>query len=186
MVKEKNIVAAKGERLYLSPMKMEDAAQYARWQNDPQVYGQIRDMNETITVEDQSRWMLETLQDPAQRVFSIYYLPDDKMIGQGGFKNLDTYDKSGEVWLAIGETSYWRQGLGTEARWLLCKYGFEKLGLNNILGEHYATNPVSLHNAKKTGARVIGVRRRCKWVDGEFIDATYTDLLPHELIKPKI
>jgi len=185
MPKEKNPVAARSERLYLSPLSTEHAATYMKWYNDPEIFGHIRDMSYLTNLEEQRRWVEDTNRDPTQKVFSVFYIPDDCLIGDGGFMHLNWEDKKGEIGLVIGEKKYHRRGLGQELRWLLCQYGFEVLGLHNILGEHFSNNPVSLHNAFKTGAKLMGTRRESKFHEGAWIDTYYTDLLPHELVKPK-
>ena len=186
MPKEKNTVIAQSERLYLTFMTVEDAPAFAKWYNDPDCFGHSRDMAYQTTVEEQTRWIQATNQDPTMKVYSVYYLPDDCLIGDGGFMHFDVANRTAEIGYVIGEKQYWRMGLGKELRWLLCKFGFESLGLHNILGEHYATNPISLHNALKTGSRLIGTRRESRFINGKHIDVHYTDMLAHELIKPPL
>jgi len=185
MAKGKNPVLMLSDRLYLTPCREDHADKFCQWLNDPEVYGHLRDMSEVFRVEEVKLWISQIGPDPSQEVFALYYLPEDQLIGNGGFKHLNHQDKTGEIWIVLGEKNYWRQGLGTEARWLICKYGFEKLGLKNILGEHYEINPVSLHNAKKTGAKPMGTRRKSKWTGEKYVDVHYTDMLPEDLVKPE-
>ncbi len=184
MPKPKNIVLARSERLYLTAIKEEDAPIFAKWYNDPEVYGHLRDMGYQTTPEEQRAWIRQTASDPTLQVFSIYFIPDDQIIGDGGFKNINLEDRIAEIWLIIGEARYRGMGLGKEARWLLCKYGFETLNYHNILGEHYANNPISLSNALKTGAKLVGTRREARLHEGRRLDVHYTDMLRHELIQP--
>lgn len=186
MPKEKNIVIARSDRLYLSAMRVEDAPLYVKWFNDPDCFGHIRDMAYLTNLQEQQLWIQNTNSDPTQKVFSVFYIPDDQLIGDGGFIHIDPENKTAEIGFVIGEKQYWRMGLGKELRWLLCKYGFEEMGLHNILGEHFDTNPISLHNALKTGSKLIGTRRESKILNGKWIDVHYTDMLPQELIKPEL
>lgn len=185
MLAFKNPVVAQSERLYLSPMKVEDAPYFVKWFNDPLCFAHSRDMRFLTSLKEQSQWIEQTNQDPSMRVFSVYLSAEDLLIGDGGFIHIDDAHKSAEIGFLIGETQYWRVGLGKELRWLLCDYGFKTMGLHNILGEHFASNPISLQNALKTGAKLMGTRRQAKLLNGERIDIHYTDMLPHELIKPK-
>lgn len=186
MAKKKNTVLVKSERLYLSPMKIEDAAILAKWQNDPEIYGHIRDVRKKLTVEGQVQWIKNVQADPCQEILNVYYLPEDKLIGNGGIMHINWEDKKGEVGMAIAEKAYQGMGLGAEALWLFCHFGFEVLKLHNILGENYSNNPIAINNAKKVGLKYYGTRRESKWHDGKFIDVYYSDMLPHELIKPEI
>jgi RimJ/RimL family protein N-acetyltransferase len=186
MPKSKNLVLAKSERLYLSPLKVEDAPYLVKWFNDPEVFGHLRDMSYQSNLEEQKNWVLEVNRDPAQKVFGIYYIPDDQLIGDGGFIHINQEDRKAEVGLVIGEKQYQGKGLGAEALWLLCHYGFEVLKFHNILGENYADNPVAINNAKKIGLRYFGTRRQSRRIGDKVLDVHYSDMLPHELIKPEL
>ncbi|HKX12998.1 MAG TPA: GNAT family N-acetyltransferase [bacterium] len=184
MPKEKNPVVYRSERLYLTPISVEHVEYFLKWFNDPEIFGHLRDMTYSTTLEEQKKWVEDTNRDPTQRVFSIFYIPDDKLIGDGGFMNINWEDRKAEVGLALGEKKYHGMGLGAEALWLLCKYGFEEMKLHNILGENYADNPIAINNARKIGLRYFGTRRESRRIGDKLIDVHYSDMLPHELIKP--
>lgn len=171
--------------LYLSPCREEHAEKFTQWINDPKVYGHIRDMSQAFSVADMLAWICEVPGDPFQEMFALYYLPEDKLIGNCGFKHINPENKTAEIWRVIGETDYWGKGLGSELFQLVCRYGFEKLGFRNILGEHFSNNPASLKSALKSGAKFLGTRRKSRWIQGEQIDINYTDILPEELVKPE-
>ncbi|MCC7344226.1 MAG: GNAT family N-acetyltransferase [Deltaproteobacteria bacterium] len=185
MPKGKNPVLYRSERLYLSPLSVDHAEYFVKWFNDPEIFGHLRDMTYQTHLAEQIRWVEETNRDPTQRVFSIFYIPDDQLIGDGGFMHINWEDRKAEVGLAIGEKKYQGMGLGAEALWLLCKYGFEELKLHNILGENYADNPIAISNARKIGLRYFGTRRQSRRIGDKMIDVHYSDMLPHELIKPE-
>ncbi len=177
----KRQVLIRGRHLYLSTVAFDDLVPFAHWYHDPRVYGHLRDMSLQSSFEDYLEWMKLTLQDGQQRVFSLCYLPEDKLIGNLGFKYIDFENKSAEMWWVIGEPDYWGRGLGSEAYLLLARYGFSQMGFHSLFAEHNVSNPASLKNALKGGARLLGTRRRCKWIRGQWIDADYTDLLPEDL-----
>jgi ribosomal-protein-alanine N-acetyltransferase len=181
MPKAKRTVIARSKHLYLTFLTPDDAPSLCKWINDPQVYGHLRDIKDVKTTADQANWIREAHHDPSLLVFAIYYLPEDRLIGYGGFKNILWEDRIGEIWRIIGETEYHGKGLGTELYRLLCKVGFEVFAFQNILAEHYANNPASLKSALKAGARHMGTRRQARRSDGKYLDIHYTDILPHEL-----
>ncbi len=178
---KKKEVLIRTKRLYLSPISLSDAEVYHRWYHDPQIYGHLRDLSFYCSLEDYRAWLESLAGDEQQRIFSLYYLPEDKLIGNLGFKYIDFENRSAEMWWVIGESQYWGRGLGSEAYLLLARYGFAGLGFHSLVAEHNVENPASLKNALKGGARFLGTRRQCKWVQGQWIDAHYTDLLPQDL-----
>ncbi len=179
-----NIILARSERLYLTPMKVDHAADFVRWFNDPEVFAQMRDMRHQTTLDEQVRWILDTNRDTTQEVFSIFFAPEDRLIGDGGFINIHYEDRKAEIGLVIGEKEFWNRGLGAEAIWMLCRYGFDRLNFNNIMAEHYSINKKSLHLFQKVGFKYMGTRRQSKWLAGQWIDVHYSDLLEPGLIKP--
>jgi len=185
MPKSKNIVLAKSERIYLTYLKEEDAPVLLKWFHDPSIFAHIRDMHYHSDLDEQARWVRQVNQDPAQKVFAVYYLADDRLIGDGGFVNINYEDRKAEVGLVIGEAEYHSRGLGTEMLWLMCKYGFEVLKLHNIIYESYAENEISLKTALKVGFKFMGKRRESRWLAGHFQDVNYSDLLVGDLLKPE-
>jgi len=184
MAKGKNPVLYRSDRLYLAPLSVDHADYFVKWFNDPEIFGHIREMSYQTNLEEQTRWVLETNRDPCQKVFSIFYIPDDQLIGDGGFMHINWEDRKAEVGLVIGEKKYQGLGLGAESLWLLCKYGFEEMKLHNILGENYADNPIAISNARKIGLRFFGTRRESRRIGDKVLDVPYSDMLPGELIKP--
>jgi Acetyltransferases, including N-acetylases of ribosomal proteins len=184
--KPKNIVIARSTRLYLSDFGAQYAPQLQKWLHDPQVYGHLRDLSQTLTLEDQLYWIQLANKDPTLKVYSIYYIPDDRLIGYGGFKNINAEEQIAEIWRIIGEPEYQGRGLGTELYWLLCDHGFRELGFQNILAEHFSNNPASWETAMKCGAKRMGTRREARWLNGQWLDVHYTDILPEELVRPPL
>lgn len=181
MAKAKRTVIARSHQLYIAPLLLEHAPDLFRWINDPKVYGHLRDIRRFSPLEEQKQWILNVPRDPTLQVYAVYYLPDDRLIGYGGFKNIVWEDKIGEIWRVIGETGYHGQGLGTELYGLVCQVGFQLHGFKNILAEHYANNPASLKSALKAGAKLVGVRRQAKEIQDQRFDVFYTDILPEDL-----
>ena len=181
----KNPVLYRSERLYLSTVSEEYADDFVRWINDPEIFGHMRDMSYSTNLEEQKLGISQLLQDPTQRAFNIFYVPDDRLIGNGGFKNINWEDGRAELGMLIGEKKYQGMGLGTEACWLVCKYGFEEFKFHNILSEIYENNEISMQMVKKIGFHFVGTRRRSRRLADKMLDVQYFDLLPHELIKPE-
>ena len=130
------------------------------------------------------QWILKTLENPNQRIFSIYYAPEDKLIGNGGIMNISWEDRKGEIGLVIGEKAYQGLGLGSEAIWLICRYAFDVLQMHNLLAEHYAHEKSSLKLFQKLGFKYLGTRRESRRIKQRLLDVDYSDLLPQDLMDP--
>ena len=156
---------------------------YVKWFNDPEIFGHIRDMSYSTNIEEQK--LGATSREDHRGVFNVFYLPDDQLIGdEVSCISIGRIAKA-EVGLVIGEKKYQGMGLGAEALWLICKYGFEEMKLHNILGENYADNPIAIGNARKIGLKYFGTRRQSRRIGDKVLDVHYSDMLPHELTKPE-
>lgn len=95
--------------------------------------------------------------------------PDNKTFyGAGGLNNLSKEHRKAEVgfWLI---SDFWGQGIMTEAMPLICKYGFDKLGLHRIEGFVETENMNCKRAMEKLKFIHEGIMRDCEVKNGKFI-----------------
>lgn len=169
-----------GERLYLSPMSVEDAERSARWDNDLEVAVPLGDEAYTPTAFEKSVEQIgETIQRQSH-VFGIITLSEDLLIGRCMLFNLDTVNQSAYLGIVIGEKEYWDQGFGQEATRLLLDYAFNLLNLNNIMLGTFAFNERAIQAYRKVGFKEIGRRREARLIAGRKFDVVFMDMLAEE------
>lgn len=88
--------------------------------------------------------------------------------GAGGLNNLSKVHKKAEIgfWLL---PNYWRQGIMTEILPLICKYGFENLGLHRIEGMVETDNWNCKKAMQKLRFNHEGTMQDCEIKNGKFI-----------------
>jgi [ribosomal protein S5]-alanine N-acetyltransferase len=88
--------------------------------------------------------------------------------GAGGLNGLSKEHKKAEIgfWLL---TDHWGKGIMTETMPLICKYGFDHLGLHRIEGLVETDNQNCKHAMKKLDFRHEGTMRDCEIKNGKFI-----------------
>jgi RimJ/RimL family protein N-acetyltransferase len=84
----------------------------------------------------------------------------------------------------VGEKEYHSKGYGSEALYLLCRYGFDKLNLHSILLRHLSINTRGDKAYRKIGFREFGCYRESVVRDRGRYDMVYMDLLEPELRNP--
>ena len=74
-----------GERLYLSPVNLEDVLLYCKWLNDPSITDGINKSKDVITTANEIEYLTE-VSKKGQYQFAIVNSKDDTLMGNCGFK----------------------------------------------------------------------------------------------------
>ena len=163
-----------GKRCYLSPIDARDAEKYAGWLNDREVAEGVNDYARMI-----SRESMDGVLDGLSKIhnYAIVDIGANELIGSCGYVKLDRLNRTGEVFVFIGDKNYWGKGYGTEALSLLMDFGFKTLNLHSIWLMVYSFNGRAIRAYEKIGFRVVGRRREAKLRGGEWHDNIYMDIL---------
>lgn len=167
-----------GERVYLSPINIEDAAKYTEWLNDLEITINLSMPHNTYTLEQEKEALKRLSQDGYN--YAIVNKKDNQLLGNCGLMNVDLINRIGEVGIFIGNKDFWNKGYGTEAMKLLLDYAFNLLNLNNVMLKVYAFNKRAFKCYQKSGFKEIGRRREAHIIAGEKYDEIYMDLLASE------
>ncbi len=166
-----------GERIYLSPMNVEDAEIYVKWLNDFAVTDGIGTSNRVVSLEGEREWLS---QNSSQSQFAIIRAEDDKLIGNCGIQAIDQSRQCAEVGLFIGDEENRNKGYGQDVLNTLLNYGFNYLNLNNIMLKVFSFNEGAISCYKKVGFKEIGRRRQSYYLKGKFYDDVFMDILREE------
>ena len=113
-----------GEKVYLSPMNLEDIEKYVKWMNDFSTTDGLGSSSKVTTFESERAWLINNM-DKKEQQFAIVLKETDKLIGNCGFVDINHLHQRGEVGLFIGEEENRSKGYGTEALSLLAFSYFE-------------------------------------------------------------
>lgn len=94
---------------------------------------------------------------------------DGLPVGIVGLLSIDYKNKKCEEYITIGRLDYKRKGIATKALQMICRYGFENLGLNKIVAYVEYGNP-SLYLHTKVGFQIEGFLKNDLLVDSKYID----------------
>lgn len=171
-----------GERIYLSPVNIEDAEKYVEWFCDFSMADGIGQSSKLVSVESEREWIQNSLKNN-EYVFGIVDLKNDQLIGNCGIHDINAKDRTAIVGIFIGEEENRSNGYGTETLGLLLDYGFNYLNLNNIMLSVMSFNERAIGCYKKVGFKEIGRRRQCYFLNGKYYDEIYMDILKEEFKK---
>jgi RimJ/RimL family protein N-acetyltransferase len=101
---------------------------------------------------------------------------DGALAGDALLWGIDDHNRTAHIGLSLLPASR-GQGLGRDVVQVLCRYGFDLLGLNRLQVETLSDNAAMIAAATSAGFVVEGTRREAAWVDGRFRDETWLGLL---------
>jgi len=140
-------------------------------------------MSARVTSLEGEKSYIESMTKHGEYQFAIVDKNTNKLLGNGGFNNINHINKTAEVGLFIGEEEDRNKGLGTEALRLLVKYGFEYLNLNNIMLRVYSFNERAIKCYTKTGFKEFGRRHNTTIIKNVTYDEIYMEILREDYFK---
>lgn len=114
------------------------------------------------------------------RGFFIKDLSDNKFIGTAKIDKIDSYNKSAEIGIMIGDKTKWGKGIATQVYEILMDYAFCELKLHRLWGGTNSLN-VAMHKTfLKRGFAQEGTLRKAGLIDGEYSDNYLYGMLDNE------
>ncbi|MCL1995610.1 MAG: GNAT family N-acetyltransferase [Defluviitaleaceae bacterium] len=166
------------EKVYLSPICMDDADTFTRWINDPDVNYFLTFYSKTISFEKEKE-LLDVIAKSGNH-FSIVAQETDELLGNCGFFSIDETNRAAEMGIFIGNKEQWGKGYGTCATQLLLKYGFENRNFHNICLKVFSFNERAIACYEKVGFKKQGIRREAIIRGNKKYDEIYMDILADE------
>ena len=123
------------------------------------------------TLEDtkaQMRFFADLEKERTGIWWAVCSLNNKTFYGAGGLNSLSKKHKKAEIgfWLL---TEFWGKGIMTEVMPIICKYGFENLGLHRIEGLVETDNLNCKNAMKKLDFKHEGTMKDCEIKNGKFI-----------------
>ncbi|NJD03666.1 MAG: GNAT family N-acetyltransferase [Ruminiclostridium sp.] len=164
-----------GEKIYLSPMFLDDLEQYTRWMNDFEVTRYLGQASRCISLESEKKYLENLVSDGYN--FAVVLKEEERLIGNASIFDIQHLHQRAEIGLFIGEAKDRSKGYGQEIVRLLADYGFRYLNLNNIMLKVFSGNSAAINTYRKCGFREIGRRTRCYLVENKWHDEIFMEIL---------
>jgi len=171
------VVNMLGDKVALGPIDRQHLPLLFQWLNDFEVAYTLSQMR-PLTIESLEN-SYDSSSKAADRVqFAMYERSTMRPIG--GINLHDISGRAATLAIVIGEKDCWGKGYGTEATRLVLDYGFNTLGLHNIMLTVHGFNQRGILAYLRAGFREIGRRREVIHRDGRLHDLIYMDCLAEE------
>jgi RimJ/RimL family protein N-acetyltransferase len=148
--------------------------------NNPLVYGSMHFeipvlMNKTV------EWFERNQQREDRTDF--VFINGGEIVAFGGITSINKEIGKGETYIFTNPSAH-HKGIGTKAMKLLCKHGFEILGLNKLYAFTNEDNDASIHLHQKVGYKIEGrLRQEYKDTNGNLKDRFYLGVLKNDFLK---
>ncbi len=172
----------KGKNVALRPMSLRDAGNFCSWLSDTEVSRFLSCYENPPSLREERKWILSV----KRRGSSLYFSLDTffgEHIGLASLVDIDSFHKSAEFYIFIGDKKYLGQGFGTEAARLVLSYGFKKFKLHRVFLSAIAYNIRGIKSYKKVGFQIEGRLRDHIYRDGVYHDIIKMGILNHEFFK---
>ena len=146
-----------GATIRLRPLEKRDIELKVKWYNDKEV-NQTLVLPESLDLQKTCEWFDRTQKDKSRHEW-IMETHDEVPIGIIGIKDINQNNRSGHLYIVIGEKKCWGKGIGYEAELLALHYGFKHLKLHKITGAALENNPASIAAINKVGFHHDGAKR---------------------------
>jgi len=173
----KKIQGEQGERVYLSPLNIEDNELYTKWLNDSGVMENIGGSHYNNNTVACKAWFEEKLKNDRAVLLAVVRNDNDQPIGYFEFMELEHVHRTATFCVFIGDEENRGKGYGTEAVGLAVKYGFDVLNLNNIDLKVYSFNERARKSYEKIGFKQYGRRSQAYYFNGEYYDMVLMEIL---------
>lgn len=158
-----------GERVTLRALKRDDAQQILEWVNNPKLKYLTGTVYPVSEVEHE-KWFENKLNEKVNKIFGIEEHTTTSLIGVIGLNNTDLINRNAELYIYIGDESYWGKGLGTDAARALIKFVFEELNLHRVSLVVFSYNKRAINAYEKVGFVSEGIMRESLFKDGKYHD----------------
>lgn len=148
------------------------------WMNNPKIYKSMH-YDIPVSYENTLKWYHKN-KDNQSRFDMVFEHEDGRIAAMGGLTTIDPLIKKAEFYIFVDPESQGK-GIGSVASALLCRYGFESLGLRKIYLHTNESNLGARKTYEKIGFKLEGVLRSEAIVDGRNEDRLYFGIMPDEL-----
>lgn len=155
----------------------DDLSMRVKWMNHPNVYSSMH-YDVPVIIEKTVLWYKNNIGNKSRA--DVVFEENGSIVAMGGLTGIDQTLKKAELYVFVDPTRQ-SKGTGTKATALLCKYGFDNLGLNKIFLVTNESNLAAQRVYEKVGFKLEGRMRKETFVDNKIEDRLYYGLFLEEL-----
>lgn len=155
-----------------------DLPERVKWMNNPVVYNNMH-FTPPISLEKTIEWHSKN-QSNSSRYDFAFEDNNGTLVAMGGLTNIDFSVRKAEFYVFVNPDRH-REGLGSKASYLLCKYAFDVLKLHKVYLYTNSSNIGARKTYEKIGFTLEGTHRHEMVNNEKYEDRLYYGMLASEL-----
>jgi RimJ/RimL family protein N-acetyltransferase len=167
-----------GKLVKLRGLENADVDALLRWHSDEEVTDFLGPFDYPVTRASEERYVALASTTDFQRAFIIETF-DAVAIGECGLRGFNWKSRNCELFITIGDKTYWGKGYGADAVRILTRLAFDKLNLHRMWLTVLSTNRRAIRCYEKCGFVSEGVYK-----EGSYVAGRYVDVVTMGLIRP--
>lgn len=168
-----------GRRVSLKAIQQEDLHFLMELYNDPVSGATLMGWGPPVSYAQQEKWFLGQQSSAVNVRFAVWRNDPEDIIGQCAFSALDMRNRMAQTNIRLS-AAFIKQGLGSEAMYLLHLVGFDYLGLECIGTRYLSTNQGTEGLVRKLGLVKEGVLRSRIYKAGKHHDLVSASMTREE------
>lgn len=169
----------------LRELEKRDISTINRWRNDKDVIDCLGAPYRFINIEVDEKWYASYMGNRGNAIrCAIIQEDDDSILGLISLTDIDFLNQSAKLHIMIGETSCQNKGAGTFAVRAMLSHAFYNMNLHRIELTVLESNQRAIHLYEKCGFTREGVKRKCNYKNGKFVDMFMYSILKEEFSHP--
>lgn len=165
--------------MIIRKLQRKDLETRVLWMNNPKIYSSMH-FEVPVLIDKTIQWYESNLTNNSR--FDITVMEDDAIVAFGGFTSINHDVGKAETYL-FADPIHLHKGIGTRAKRLMCRFGFEQLGLNKLYFITNDDNYASIRVNEKCGFKLEGRLRQEYIKDDRKMDRLYYGLLKDEYVE---
>jgi ribosomal-protein-alanine N-acetyltransferase len=168
-----------GKKIYLRALEVNDLnASYLAWLNDREVNAHNSHAIFPAGIRDLQRYYDALATDKEKVILAIIDKQTNLHIGNLSLQNINWVYRSAEFAILLGDKSFWKKGIATEAAGLMVDYAFRRLNLHRVYCATSSENKGMQGLAGKLKMQKEGVRR-----DDIYKEGSYHDIIEYGVLR---
>lgn len=168
-----------GKQVYLRPIQLEETDDYYQRLFDPTTR-YLTGTQHSFTKDQVQRYFEAKSQD-SSRLFQLIALKSsDEVIGDIELQDINGFNRSAQLRIAIDTSQHQGKGYGTEAILLMLEHAFGVMNLHRIELNVYSFNERAIHVYEKIGFQKEGIQRDALYYHHKYHDSVIMGILEDE------